>query len=168
VHYGVTKVFYFGGIEVAGYAHDYLTRDTVDLELLEQYLEQCLSSNREQPNLVRSVKQVAFYKKLEAFGYELILKPVKTYKTAQGERRKANCDVDLTLYAVKEEPNYQRAVIASGDGDFLPVLKYVRAQSKSIAVLTQKAHVASEIRKYADHDLKNFSKLRLAIQRQKN
>lgn len=65
-------------------------------------------------------KQHAFYKKLKAFGYELLLKPVKIYRQpGGGSVRKANCDVDLTFYAMRDKEKFDRGIFLSGDGDFV-------------------------------------------------
>ena len=38
-------------------------------------------------------------------------------------RRKANCDVEMAFYLIKEKDNFDRVIILSGDGDFLPILE---------------------------------------------
>lgn len=43
---------------------------------------------------------------------------------------KGNVDAELVLYAVKEMPNYKKAVIVSGDGDFFSLLEYLDQQQK--------------------------------------
>ena len=61
------------------------------------------------------------YNKLASFGYELILKPVKIFKQPGGKQvRKANCDVDLTFYSMRDRDSFKRVIFLSGDGD----LKY--------------------------------------------
>ena len=73
----------------------------------------------------KHIKRVKFYIKLEEFGYKLFLKPVKLYEQEDGTtKRKANCDVDMAFYLMKEKDTFDRAIVLSGDGDFLPVLKY--------------------------------------------
>lgn len=54
--------------------------------------------------------------KLEEFGYTLRVKEIKRY----GMKIKANCDVDLTMDVLLNIGRYKRAIILSGDGDFLP------------------------------------------------
>ena len=43
---------------------------------------------------------------------------------------KGNVDAELVLYAVKEMPNYNKAVIVSGDGDFFSLVEYLDQQQK--------------------------------------
>lgn len=43
---------------------------------------------------------------------------------------KGNVDAELVLYAMKEMPNYDRAIIVSGDGDFFSLAEYLDEQHK--------------------------------------
>lgn len=52
---------------------------------------------------IKNAKQQKFYDLLAKVGYELILKPVKIFVQPDGSKvRKANCDVDLTFYAMRD------------------------------------------------------------------
>lgn len=69
-------------------------------------------------------KQQAFYKKLKLFGYELILKPVKIYpQPGGGSVRKANCDVDLTFYAMRDKDEFSRAIFFEWGWRFLYLVR---------------------------------------------
>ncbi len=48
---------------------------------------------------------------------------------------KGNIDAELVLYAMKEMPQYDKAVIVSGDGDFYCLVEYLSEQNKLQAVL---------------------------------
>lgn len=48
---------------------------------------------------------------------------------------KGNVDAELVLYAVKEMPNYDKAIIVSGDGDFFGLIEYLEQQNKLLHVL---------------------------------
>ncbi|QQS19362.1 NYN domain-containing protein [Candidatus Saccharibacteria bacterium] len=58
-------------------------------------------------------------------------------KTEETEKSqvKGNIDADLVLYAMKELPNYDKAVIVSGDGDFFSLIEYLRDEKKLLKVL---------------------------------
>lgn len=72
------------------------------------------------------------YEYLQRCGYILILKPTTTYKDKEGEIHvKGNVDTDIVLYAVaKEIENYDKAVIVTGDGDFLSLCEYLHEKNK--------------------------------------
>lgn len=94
-----------------------------------------------------NLKQQAFYKKLKSFGYELILKPVKIYRQdGGGAIRKANCDVDLTFYAMRDTGKFSRGIFLTGNGDFYILLDYLNGIKKEIIVIANGKRTAREIR----------------------
>ena len=56
------------------------------------------------------------YKALSEAGFICVFKPTLKY---QDGTTKGNCDADLVLRAMIEFNNYQKAIIVSGDGDFI-------------------------------------------------
>ena len=114
--------------------------------------------------LDRHLRRVRFYLKLENFGYELHLKPVKLYEQDDGTtKRKANCDVDMTFYLMKEKDNFKKVVILSGDGDFLPVLKYLQEIGKEVIILARGPRTAREIRQFAGSNFRDFEYLKYIL-----
>ena len=155
--FNASHVYYFGGVEIHKFPFDYLRSDSVSLGELENYLVDYINKRREGLTsamlvlLDRHVKQVRFYRKLEKFGFELILKPVKIYEDEDGnQKRKANCDVEMAFYLMRDCMTFERVVILSGDGDFLPVLKHLRdAVGKVVLVLSRGPRTAREIKQFA-------------------
>ncbi|TSC72431.1 MAG: hypothetical protein G01um101438_515 [Parcubacteria group bacterium Gr01-1014_38] len=168
--YGVTRALYFGGVEIHTFPFDYLAFESVPLEDLEDYLTERIKNEGKELNeaelllLGRHLQRVRFYRKLQSFGYELYLKPVKLYDQDDGStKRKANCDVDMAFRLMKEKENFDRAVILSGDGDFLPVLKYLREEREEIIILARGSRTAREIRKFAGANFRDFVRLEKAL-----
>jgi len=95
------------------------------------------------------------YDQMHELGYLIVLKPtldmfhidekidetdaqaVKDKKAAEDKRpaTKGNVDAELVLYAVKEMPNYNKAVVVSGDGDFYGLVEYLVEQNKLDSLL---------------------------------
>lgn len=95
----------------------------------------------------KNTKQHHFYQKLERFGYDLVLKPVKIYYQLGGVAvRKANCDVDLTFYAMRDKEKFDKAIFFTGDGDFAILLDYFLKQKKQVLVIATGKRTAKEIR----------------------
>ena len=164
--YKVTRVFYFGGVETHKFEYDYLKNETVPLQALERYLLKSIKENEESLTdiellvLNRHVQRIRFYLKLKKFGFDLHLKPVKIYLKSDGTtEKKANCDVEMAFYLMKEKDNFSRVVILSGDGDFLPVLKYLRSIKKEVIILSRGTRTAREIRKFAAERFTDFTRL---------
>ncbi|MBI2120113.1 MAG: NYN domain-containing protein [Parcubacteria group bacterium] len=160
-----SQIFYFGGVEIHKFPFDYLTNETVSLKDLETYLIEHIEKNKKELTgaklalLDRHLKQVYFYRKLEKFGFQLVLKPVKTYEDEEGnQKRKANCDVEMAFYLMRDKDAFDRVIILSGDGDFLPVLKYLReVGKKDVLVLARGRRTAKEIKRFAGDKFMDFT-----------
>lgn len=72
--------------------------------------------------------------------------------------RKANCDVDMAFYLMKEKDDFDSVIILSGDGDFLHV-KYLRKTGKKVFVLARGKRTAREIKQFAGGNFRDFKKL---------
>jgi len=163
--YGVSNIYYFGGVEIHKFPFNYLTSETVSLKDLEEYLIDYVDKNKNDLTsaklilLDRHLKQVRFYKKLERFGFQLILKPVKIYEDEEGNlKRKANCDVEMAFYLMRDRNNFDKVIILSGDGDFLPVLKHLReVDKKEVFVLSRASRTAKEIKRFAGNKFINLA-----------
>ncbi len=79
-----------------------------------------------------------------------------------------NCDVDMAFYLMKEKNNFDRAVILSGDGDFLPVLKYLKGEGKEVIVLARGPRTAKEIKKFAGGNFRDFVRLEKYVKFEEN
>jgi len=168
--YGVSQVLYFGGIELHGFKFDYLKEETVSVERVKDYLSALTKEKGDKFTeamlllINRHLQRVCFYLKLQEFGYDLHLKPVKLYEQGDGTtKRKANCDVDMTFHLMKEKDSFDRALILSGDGDFLPVLKFLKQNSKEVIVLARGPRAAREIRQFAGSNFRDFEYLKYLL-----
>lgn len=168
--YQVSSVLYFGGVEIHDFTFDYLQNETVPIEELEKYLVESIQKNGVRWNeaelllVSRHLQRVRFYLKLKEFGYKMYLKPVKLYEQDDGTtKRKANCDVEMAFYLMKERDNFDRAVILSGDGDFLPVLKYLKEESKEVIILARGPRAAKQIRQFAGSNFRDFEYLKFRL-----
>jgi uncharacterized LabA/DUF88 family protein len=169
-NYGVSRAIYFGGVETHKFEYDYLNSHTVSLKELENYINNVVETRKSRLNeamlllFSRHLQRIRFYYKLQQFGYELHLKPVKMYKQEDGRtERKANCDVDMAFWLMKEKDNFDRVIILSGDGDFLPVLKYLKEQGKEVIILARGPRTAKEIKRFAGGNFRDFVRLKNKI-----
>lgn len=152
----------------------YGTRDDgwkVDFAKLHKYLKERYSceiifyfAGVEENNL----KQEKFYQILKKLGYELILRKVKIFKQDNGRQvRKANCDVDLTFYAMKFLDKFERVIFFSGDGDFNLLLSYFVGLKKEVLVYANSKRTAKEIKILKGIKFNDLKVLRPIIQRDK-
>lgn len=169
--YNAGEVYFFGGVEIHRFPFDYLTNNSVPIKELERYLISFIKERGDKATeaelklLDRHLKRVRFYIQLEKFGYKLVLKPVKTYYDAEGNpSRKANCDVDMAYYLMRDRNAFDRVLILSGDGDFLPVLKFLKENKKDVLVLARGPRTAKEIRRFAGGGFRDFEYLRTYLE----
>lgn len=171
--YDANRIFYFGGVEIHNFKYNYQKDETVPIAKLESYLLDLIKNKSKELNeaelflIGRHLQRVRFYLKLLQFGYRLFLKPVKMYDQEDGTtKRKANCDVDMAFHLMKEKDVFDRAVVLSGDGDFLPVLKFLKEIKKEVVVLARGPRTAKEIKQFAGNDFRDFEYLRERIKMQ--
>lgn len=63
---------------------------------------------------------------------------------------KGNVDAELVLYAMKEMPNYEQAIIVSGDGDFFSLAEYLISQNKLANILTPNWQYSSLLKPFEE------------------
>lgn len=95
------------------------------------------------------------YTFLQKAGYIVVFKPTLKYKQ-QGEiHTKGNVDAELVLHTMIEYPNYNKAIIVSGDGDFHCLIEYLEKKEKlgRIIIPNRKAYsqLLGKFRKYMDY-----------------
>lgn len=164
--YKCSKIIFYGGVETHGFSYsilEYYKEINLD-ELLEYLIKKMHNSNTPEKEVIlidRHIKQVQFYQKLKIFGYELRLKPVKLYRDTEGNSiKKANCDVDMTFDLMKLMGQFEKVVIISGDGDFVPVLSYLKHKNKQIVILAHPKHTAKELKILVGANFNNFTTLK--------
>ncbi|MBI2330265.1 NYN domain-containing protein [Candidatus Daviesbacteria bacterium] len=98
------------------------------------------------------------YRRLKSYGYELIFKP--TIKDNRGDQ-KGNVDAELVLYsAAIEYPNYEKAIIVSGDGDFYCLYDFLEKNKKLFHLIIPNKLSESSL-------LKKFQKYKIFLYREK-
>lgn len=80
-------------------------------------------------------KNRSLYKFLKKAGYVLVFKPILEAKRGKKIILKGNIDAELVLHSMIEYPNYSKAVIISGDGDFHCLIEYLEKKSKLFRVI---------------------------------
>lgn len=61
---------------------------------------------------------------------------------------KGNVDAELVLYTMKELPNYQKAILVSGDGDFFSLAEYLEEQGKLAHIMTPNWQYSSLLKQF--------------------
>ena len=73
------------------------------------------------------------------YGYTLIHKPVLTLPDGS---IKGNCDAEIVLHTMVQLDNYNKAIIATGDGDIGCLIEYFRGIDKFKLVIAYNQNIA--------------------------
>lgn len=99
--------------------------------------------------------QQSLYARLQEYGYILIFRPTLRYKDGH---TKGNCDADLVLKAMVEYPNYEQAIIVTGDGDFYSLIDHLKREGKlAQVIIPNEARYSALLKKINEADAKYFS-----------
>lgn len=75
------------------------------------------------------------YTYLQKADYLVIFKPTLEYKRDGKIKIKGNVDAELVLHTMIEYPNYDKAIIVSGDGDFRCLVEYLEEKNKLLRLV---------------------------------
>lgn len=91
----------------------------------------------------------SLYEFMHSLGYLVYLKPTvdtsnpnfkknkdETKNDSNKQTVKGNVDTDIVLSVMKEMPNYNKAIIVSGDGDFYSLIEYLVEKKKLSHLIT--------------------------------
>jgi len=87
------------------------------------------------------------YTSLQKDGYILIFKPTLTLPDGKA---KGNVDAELVLHTMVEYPDYDKAFIVSGDGDFYCLVDYLKGKDKLLKLMIpNRNRYSSLLRKFS-------------------
>jgi uncharacterized LabA/DUF88 family protein len=95
----------------------------------------------------------SLYTALQKHGYILIFKP--TLELPDG-RVKGNVDAEMVLHTMIEYPNYDKALIVTGDGDFFCLVEYLNRNGKLLKLLVPNGEKYSSLLKGVAIDRMDF------------
>ncbi len=93
------------------------------------------------------------YSKLKSFGYLIIFKPTLPVFYKGKKKVKGNVDAELVLHAVIKKNEYDKAVIVSGDGDFLCLIEYLVSEEKLLKIVVPNSSYSSLLRRFSEYIL---------------
>lgn len=88
-----------------------------------------------------------FFKALKKMGIEMRVRPLQEYF---GGLKKADWDVGITVDAIRISNSVDTIVLASGDGDFLQLVEYLKNQGKRVEIIAFGKTTSSQLKKSAD------------------
>lgn len=108
----------------------------------------------------------SLYTYLQHAGYILIFKPTLEIKRGKTVTVKGNVDAELVLHTMIELPNFEKAIIVSGDGDFHCLIEYLVEKNKLLKILVPNKRFSSLLRKFNNNNhILTISSLKSQLQR---
>lgn len=94
-----------------------------------------------------SGEESAFFEALEKVGIEIKTKDLQIFF---GGAKKADWDVGMAVDAIKLAHKVDAIVLATGDGDFIPLVEYVKSQGCQVEGITFGRSASSRFREVVD------------------
>ncbi len=88
-----------------------------------------------------------FFDALINLGIETRIRPLQEF---YGGLKKADWDVGIVIDAIRVSNSIDVVVLASGDGDFLPLLEYLKNRGKKVEIIAFAKSTSSKIKESAD------------------
>ena len=88
-----------------------------------------------------------FFDALYNLGIETKDKPLQIF---YGGEKKADWDVGIAVDTIRISPNLDAIVLVSGDGDYLPLIEYLRNQGKQVEVIAFGSTTSAKLKEAAD------------------
>ncbi len=94
-----------------------------------------------------SGEEAPFFEALEKVGIEIKTKDLQIFF---GGAKKADWDVGLAVDAIKLAHKVDSIVLATGDGDFVPLVEYVKSQGCQVEAITFGRSASGRLREVVD------------------
>lgn len=94
-----------------------------------------------------SGEENAFFEALEKVGIEIKTKDLQIF---YGGAKKADWDVGMAVDAIKLAHKVDAIILVTGDGDFIPLVEYVKSQGCQVEALTFGRSASSRLRDVVD------------------
>lgn len=92
-------------------------------------------------------EETAFFEALEKVGIEIKTKDLQIF---YGGAKKADWDVGMVVDAIKLAHKVDAIVFATGDGDFIPAVEYIKSQGCQVEAITFGRSASSGLRNAVD------------------
>lgn len=139
----------------------------IDYKKLRLYLKNKYSVERAFMFIGLVGNNQKLYTELQAAGFILIFKPTVQYFENGKRTVKGNVDAELVLHAAAiEYPNYEKAIIVSGDGDFACLMEFLEEKGKLLHIFTPNHKYSKLLKPFAKY-IVQVSALKQAIRYKK-
>jgi uncharacterized LabA/DUF88 family protein len=151
---------------------DYLKARHEAADLAVFYYDAYFENGQRPPHRIE--QQRHYFTKLEkCYGFKMRTKPLKQIKTEvgflcpkchkqsctceycmektqYGKAEKGNLDIEIAMDMIHKMPDYDEAILFSGDSDFLEVVNILRKSQKKVFIYSTRGSLSTELRTAGD------------------
>lgn len=95
-------------------------------------------------------EEQTFFDALQKAGFEVKLKDLQSF---YGGAKKGDWDVGIVMDIIKLIPKLDTIILASGDGDFIPLLEYLQVLGMRVELVSFGKSTSSKMRELVDKHL---------------
>ena len=95
----------------------------------------------------QSKEEQAFFEALDKQGFEVHMKDLQIFF---GGMKKGDWDVGLAIDTIKMAPGIDVIILVTGDGDFVPLVKYLQYHGKQVEVIAFSETASAKLKEAAD------------------
>ncbi len=95
-------------------------------------------------------EEQTFFDALAKAGFEVKLKDLQTF---YGGAKKGDWDIGIVMDIIKLSPKLDTIVLATGDGDFIPLLEYMQILGQRVELVSFGKSTSSKMRELVDSHL---------------
>ena len=95
----------------------------------------------------KSGEEKAFFEALINLGIETRVRDLQEF---YGGQKKADWDVGIVIDAIRTSPSVDVIILCSGDGDFIPLVEYLKNQGKRTEIIAFGKTTSSKLKETAD------------------
>jgi uncharacterized LabA/DUF88 family protein len=155
VYIDVANIYRNGGQKMRyDVLREFACRDSAEPVRLNAYVS--FDADRAETDREYGQRARGFHSVLRDLGYKVIVKRVRWYADESGNRvAKANADLDLAVDALLQSENLDRVLLASGDGDFVRVVRALQNKGCRVEALALD-NVSTDLRQEADSFMSGY------------
>jgi len=105
-------------------------------------------------------EEKAFFEALIKLGIETKVRDLQEF---YGGTKKADWDVGIVIDAIRTAPGVDVVVLCSGDGDFIPLVEYLKNQGKRVEIIAFGKTTSLKLKEAADEFLDIEKNLRIFL-----
>jgi len=98
----------------------------------------------------KNIKQIEKHRRYKAalinIGYTVIDKELKEIQISKNKKRKGNLDIEMALGIITSSNLYDICILITGDGDFIPIINYLRNIGKNVICIARKSTASLDLK----------------------